>query len=78
VWAVLNLLPVVPLDGGHLVLSALGPARIRTTLWISFVTAIVAAIGMFLLSGGRSFLFPIFLASFAFENWKALQHLKGR
>jgi len=29
VWAVINLLPVVPLDGGHLVLSALGPARIE-------------------------------------------------
>jgi Zn-dependent protease len=76
VWAVLNLLPVVPLDGGHMVLSALGPTRIRTTLWISFATAIAAAIGLLWWRG--SILFPIFLAGFAFENWKALQHLKGR
>jgi len=78
VWAVLNLLPVVPLDGGHLVLSALGPARIRVTLWISFVAAILAALALLLLSGGRSIMFPIFLAGFAFENWKALQQMKGR
>ena len=75
-WAFLNLLPVVPLDGGNLVMSALGPRRIRATLWISFVTAIIAGGAMLLFS--KSFWFPLFLASFAFENWKVIQHLKGR
>lgn len=75
-WAVLNLLPVVPLDGGSMLMSALGPTRIKTTLWISFVTAIVAGCAMLRLTG--LVIFPLFLASFAFENWKVIQHLKGR
>jgi stage IV sporulation protein FB len=75
-WAVLNLLPVVPLDGGNMLMSALGPNRIRVTLWISFVTAITAGCAMLIYT--RSILFPLFLASFAFENWKVIQHLKGR
>ncbi|RYD19549.1 MAG: hypothetical protein EOP88_18525 [Verrucomicrobiaceae bacterium] len=69
-WAIINLLPVVPLDGGRMVEAALGPARIKITLWISIVTAIVAAVLMFSLT--RSIIFPIFLAMFA---WQAYQRL---
>lgn len=36
-WGVLNLLPVLPLDGGHVLEQALGPKRIRITLGISFL-----------------------------------------
>jgi len=75
-WAVLNLLPVVPLDGGNMLMSVLGPTRIRATLWISFVTAITAGCAMLIYT--HSILFPLFLASFAYENWKVIQHLKGR
>ena len=71
-WAIINLLPVFPLDGGRLLLTVLGPKRERLGLWISFVTAVIAALVMLLLSGGRNILFPIFLAQFAFENWKTL------
>jgi Zn-dependent protease len=71
VWAILNLLPVVPLDGGQMLNAALGPARIKVTLWISIVVALVCAIAMF--SYTRSILFPIFLGMFA---WQAFQGLK--
>lgn len=70
-WAILNLLPVVPLDGGQMLNAALGPARIKVTLWISIVVALVAALAMF--SYTRSILFPIFLGMFA---WQAFQALK--
>lgn len=36
-WSLLNLVPVLPLDGGHVVEAALGPKRIRITLMISTV-----------------------------------------
>jgi stage IV sporulation protein FB len=70
-WAILNLLPVVPLDGGQMLNSILGPARIKITLWTSIIVAIVTGIAVFKFTG--SFIFPIFLGMFA---WQAFQALK--
>lgn len=72
VWAILNLLPVVPLDGGQMLNAALGPARIKITLWISIIVAIIVAIAMWK-SDPRNFIFPIFMGMFA---WQAFQALK--
>jgi Zn-dependent protease len=71
IWAILNLLPVVPLDGGQMLNAALGPARIKITLWISIIVALGAAFAMY--SYTKSILFPIFLGMFA---WQAFQALK--
>lgn len=72
VWAILNLLPVLPLDGGQMLNAILGPARIRITLWTTIIVAISVGVGMFLLF--RDPLFPIFLGMFA---WQAFQALKN-
>ncbi|MGB6223445.1 site-2 protease family protein [Haloferula sp.] len=70
-WAILNLIPVLPLDGGRLMETVLGPKRIKLTLTISMIVAIGAAILMFTRTG--SFIFPIFLGMMAYQNWQALQ-----
>jgi Zn-dependent protease len=70
-WAILNLLPVVPLDGGQMLNALLGPARIKITLWTSIIVAIITAVLMFTQTG--SIVFPIFLGMFA---WQAFQGLK--
>jgi Zn-dependent protease len=75
-WAVINLLPVVPLDGGRLLETVLGPRRIKITLWISIVTAISAGILVYQFTG--SFLFPLFLAMFAFQAFQALKENSWR
>jgi stage IV sporulation protein FB len=72
IWAILNLLPVLPLDGGQLLNAALGPNRIRTTLWVSVIVAIGVA-GAMLLHDPRNFLFPIFMGMFAWQSYQALQ-----
>lgn len=76
-WAVINLLPVLPLDGGQLVNALLGPARIKITLWITIVTAVAAAIGMLVWSPSN-FLFPIFLGMFAYQAVQALKENSWR
>ena len=75
-WAILNLLPVLPLDGGQLLQAVLGPKRLRITLIISMSVAIIAAILVW--SGTGSFLFPIFLGMFAYQSYKALREMSYR
>lgn len=74
IWAVLNLFPVLPLDGGRLVESALGPERIRITLWISAITATVVALIAFLRFGQP--LLAVFMGMFAFQSFQALKQPK--
>lgn len=75
-WAVLNLVPVIPLDGGRLMASILGPARGVFALKVSMITAI--AVGVLMLVFMKSFLFPIFLGMMAYQNWQELQTWQRR
>lgn len=73
-WAILNLLPVLPLDGGQMLNAALGPKRIKVTLWVSILVASFSAIAMF--SGTREMMFPIFLGMFAWQSFQALKQVR--
>lgn len=68
-WAVLNLVPILPLDGGRLCAGITGKPRLA--LRISFVTAVVLAAGFLWL--GYGLFTPIFFGMLAFNNWKQLQ-----
>lgn len=70
-WAILNLIPVIPLDGGQLVAAFLGPRKIRLALQISIVTATIAAAAMLFFL--KSILFPLFLGLMAYQNFQALK-----
>jgi Zn-dependent protease len=39
VWGIVNLLPVPPLDGGHVLLGVLGPSRRRIGMMVGVITA---------------------------------------
>ena len=76
VWALLNLLPILPLDGGQMLNAVLGPDRVKTTLWVTIITAVVAGLVLYLRFG--SILFPIFLGMFAWQAWQALNENRWR
>src|SRR5205807_1466366 len=42
-WGFFNLVPVLPLDGGHVLEHALGPKRVRMTATISLIVAVAGA-----------------------------------
>lgn len=64
-WTFLNLLPILPLDGGNLLRGILGPSRLQLTAWIGFGCALVVAALAFMTD--RWFL-AVMMALLAFEN----------
>lgn len=71
VWALLNLLPILPLDGGQMLNTILGPSRIRITLWTTIITATV--IGLLGLNLTGNYLIPIFMGMFAWQGYQTLR-----
>jgi stage IV sporulation protein FB len=71
-WALVNLLPVFPLDGGRICHALCGPRKERTALWVSLICA--TATSATLLSMKMVFS-GAFFALLAWNNW---QRLNGR
>lgn len=70
-WGVINLAPVVPLDGGHMLEHALGPKRTRLTAAISTVCGIGCAVLGYTFGGSwLAFLFGM-LALQSFQRYQA-------
>ncbi len=76
VWALLNLLPVWPLDGGRIMRSLvlMFGGDTSQSLWISVVTA--GALAFYAFKSGQAMM-AIFFAMFAFSSYQMLQQPRG-
>ncbi len=64
-WTVFNLMPIRPMDGGELLLTATN--KLRLTSAIGIVLSIL--LGIWFLTGGSIFM-PLMLGYFAWMNWQ--------
>ncbi|RMF39987.1 MAG: peptidase [Planctomycetota bacterium] len=73
-WALLNLLPVLPLDGGHITENVLALFRIGNASYLAQVVSLVVAAltGLWFLRGGNMFAGLMFLMMAA-SNWQQMQ-----
>ena len=75
-WALLNCLPIYPMDGGQMMAAVLGPRREHLVHLLSVFLAIAIGLASFLYL--HSFLLPIFMALFAFQNWQMYENSARR
>lgn len=73
-WSLFNLLPVMPMDGGQILGSLLGPRRRRVTAVVGAVTAGVLCV-LSLLAG--QWILAVFLGVLAFSNYRSTGQVPG-
>lgn len=71
-WPILNLIPVLPLDGGRLMANAMGSWDLRKPRLVSAIVG--GLVGAVLLWEGSAF-FGVLLLFLAFQNWQESQRL---
>jgi Zn-dependent protease len=72
VWALVNLLPIIPLDGGHISAALHGGDRQHAALKLSFYFA--AGVALFCVVVWQSLWNGMFFGVLAWNNWQQMNH----
>ncbi len=78
-WAILNLIPVFPMDGGQMLAAILGPRKQHITFLVGIIIpilVIIAYLGILKENGG--FILPLFMGYFAYQNWERYNETRPR
>jgi len=74
-WAIMNLLPILPLDGGHIMQGLLPVRYTHLAPRIGFVLSVTVAVaGLVLLN---SIFMAVLFGFFAYTNWQMMQGQRG-
>ena len=73
-WAVLNLFPIMPMDGGQMLHAALGDHRIKITYQVGIITGVLLAITCLVLKVG--IFAPILFGYLAYQNYQRLLQIQ--
>ncbi|XZE36869.1 site-2 protease family protein [Pirellulaceae bacterium SH501] len=78
-WALFNLLPVYPLDGGQIARHVIGIVTRRDGLYEACMLGVVvgAAVAIWFYQSGGGPIGTLFFASLAYSNWQMLQQGRG-
>jgi len=74
-WAVLNLFPIMPMDGGQMLHATLGERRIKITFQVGVITGVLLAITCLVLKIGL--IAPLLFGYLAYQNYKQLQQVQS-
>lgn len=77
-WSVFNLMPVVPLDGGHIMTDLLPGDRLerrRRAAYVSIGVCVVLAVALVAWSGFTNIFALAYLGFFGFQNFTSLKNL---
>ncbi|MDF1826591.1 MAG: hypothetical protein P1U68_18245 [Verrucomicrobiales bacterium] len=69
-WAILNLFPIYPLDGGQIFAGIAGPKNFKLVLWTGLIVAAILALGGLL---SKQLFMAILFGMLAWGNWQRLQ-----
>lgn len=70
-WSIINLMPIFPMDGGQILLSLLGPTRVRLTCIISFIT--LGILAAYLWMATHSIYNLVIMGFLGANTWKMYQ-----
>ena len=74
-WTIINLFPVIPLDGGQILRDVLGPKHIKATCIIGFVFLAFMAVGLWLLTHSFfNMIIVLVLGSYTWRVWKQVKN----
>jgi stage IV sporulation protein FB len=77
-WGILNLMPIYPLDGGHIAREVcLRINRAKGIEWASLIAILVAGLLSFYALREKSFFMLLFFGYFAFINYQTYQQSRG-
>lgn len=83
-WFLFNMLPISPMDGGHIMESAMEMAfgdrnrALLTAAYVSMVALVILAFVSFVILRQSGLLLIVLVGLFGYHNWRTIESLRGR